>query len=70
MGKTAGLTDAQLDQCFTDGDTAQAMYARWLQQSEADDITSTPSFIIDGKKYANMPYDEMKAIIESALGES
>ena len=70
IGKTAGLTDAQLDQCFTDGDTAQAMYARWLQQSEADDITSTPSFVIDGKKYSNMPYDEMKEIIESALGES
>lgn len=69
IGKTAGLTDAQLDQCFTDGDTAQAMYARWLQQSEADGITSTPSFVIDGKKYSNMPYDEMKSIIESALGE-
>jgi protein-disulfide isomerase len=70
IGKTAGLTDTQLDQCFTDGDTAQAMYARWLQQSESDDITSTPSFIIDGKKYANMPYEEMKAVIEAALGES
>ena len=69
IGKTAGLTDAQLDQCFTDGDAAQAMYARWLQQSEADDITSTPSFVIDGKKYSNMPYDEMKEIIEAALGE-
>ena len=69
IGKTAGLTDAQLDQCFTDGDTAQAMYARWLQQSEEDDITSTPSFIINGKKYANMPYDEMKSVIEAALSE-
>lgn len=69
IGKTAGLNDAQLDQCFTDGDTAQAMYARWLQQSEADGIKSTPSFIINGEKYSNMPYDEMKSIIESALGE-
>ena len=69
IGKTAGLTDAQLDQCFTDGDTAQAMYARWLQQSEEDGITSTPSFVIDGRKYSNMPYDEMKSIIETALGE-
>ncbi len=69
IGKTAGLTDAQLDQCFTDGDKAQAMYARWLQQSEADDITSTPSFVIQGKKYSNMPYEEMKAIIDAALGE-
>lgn len=69
IGKTAGLTDAQLDQCFTDGDKAQAMYARWLQQSEEDGITSTPSFVIDGQKHSNMPYDEMKSIIDSALGE-
>lgn len=69
IGKTAGLTDAQLDQCFTDGDTAQAMYARWLQQSEEDGITSTPSFVINGTKHSNMPYDEMKALIEKALGE-
>lgn len=69
IGKTAGLTDAQLDQCFTDGDTAQAMYARWLQQSEEDGINSTPSFVINGEKYSNIPYDEMKAVIEEALGE-
>ena len=69
FGKTAGLSDAQLDQCFTDGDTAQAMYARWLQQSEADGINSTPSFVINGKKFSNMPYEEMKSIIDSALGE-
>lgn len=70
IGKTAGLTDVQLDQCFTDGDTAQAMYARWLQQSEADNIDSTPSFIIDGTKYSNMSYEDMKSVIETALGES
>lgn len=69
IGKTAGLTDSQLDQCLTDADTAQAMYALWLKNSEADDITSTPSFIIDGTKYSNMPYDEMKPIIDAALAD-
>lgn len=69
FGKTAGLSDAELDQCFTDGDTAQAMYARWLQQADEDGITSTPSFIINGEKHSNKPYDEMKGLIEAALGE-
>jgi protein-disulfide isomerase len=68
IGKTAGLNDAQLDQCFTDGDTAQAMYARYLQQAEEDEITSTPSFLINGEKTANVPYDEMKVLIDRALG--
>ena len=67
IGKTAGLTDAQLDQCFTDGDTAQALYALWLKNSEADDIDSTPTFIINGTKHNNLPYDEMKSLLDAAL---
>ena len=67
MGKTAGLTDAQLDQCLTDGDNAQALYALWLQRSESDGITSTPSFIIDGKTYKNMSYDEFRSILDDKL---
>ncbi len=69
FGKTAGLTDVQLDQCLTDGDNAQALYALWQKRSEEDDINSTPTFIIDGKKYSNMPYDEMKPIIDAALAK-
>lgn len=68
IGKTAGLTDAQLDTCFSDGDNAQALYAFYLQNAEEDDITSTPSFVINGRKYSNMAYDEMKDIIDAALG--
>ncbi|MGI9390460.1 MAG: DsbA family protein [Boseongicola sp.] len=68
IGKTAGLSDGQLDQCLTDADNAQTLYARYLQQAEADGITSTPSFLINGEKYTNMSYDEMKAIIDQAIG--
>ena len=68
IGRTAGLSDAQLDQCLTDADNAQKLYARYLQQAEADDISSTPSFLINGEKYRNLPYDEMKAIIDQAMG--
>lgn len=67
-GKTAGLTDAQLDACFTDSDTAEKLYARYLQQAEEDGVTSTPTFIINGTRYSNMPYSEMSAIINEALG--
>ncbi|MGI9393205.1 MAG: DsbA family protein [Boseongicola sp.] len=68
IGKTAGLSDGQLDQCLTDAENAQTLYARYLQQAEADGITSTPSFLINGEKYTNMSYDEMKAILDQAIG--
>ncbi len=67
IGKTAGLTDADLDACFTDADKAQALYALYLQNAEEDGITSTPSFVINGRKYSNMAYDEMKEILDAAL---
>ena len=68
IGKTAGLTDAELDQCLTDAGNAQALYARWQAFSDEDAIESTPSFIIDGRKYSNMPYDEMSDLIDTAIG--
>ena len=68
IGKTAGLTDAQLDACFADADNAQALYAYYLQNAEEDAVTSTPSFIINGKKFSNMTYVEMQEIIDNALG--
>ncbi|MEM7718287.1 MAG: DsbA family protein [Pseudomonadota bacterium] len=68
IGKTAGLTDVQLDTCFSDGDNAQALYAYYLQNAEEDGINSTPSFVINGRKYSNMAYDEMRDVIDSALG--
>ena len=67
IGKTAGLTDADLDQCFSDGDRAQALYATYLKNSEADGIRSTPSFVINGKLHSNMPYAELKELIEGML---
>ena len=69
FGKTAGLTDTQLDQCFTDAEGAQKLYARYLQQAEEDGVTSTPTFIIDGARHSNMPYAEMVELINAALGE-
>ncbi len=68
IGKTAGLTDADLDRCFTDGERAQALYALYLQNAEADGVRSTPSFVIDGKLHGSMSYAELKALIDEALG--
>ncbi|MDA8585375.1 DsbA family protein [Rhodobacteraceae bacterium] len=67
IGKTAGLTDADLDACFQDGDKAQALYATYVKNSEADGVRATPSFVINGEMHSNMAYDDLKALIESML---
>ena len=68
IGRLAGVTDEQLDVCLEDNDTAQALVAWYQANAEADGVQSTPSFVIDGEKQSNMSYDEMSALIETALG--
>ena len=67
IGKVAGLTADELDACLSDRDHAQALVAAYQENSAADDVNSTPTLIIDGKKYQNMAYPELKEIIEGKL---
>lgn len=67
IGLKAGLTNEQLDVCLKDGAMAQAMVTKFETDSKADNIDSTPSFIIDGKKYGNMAYPELKKILDEKL---
>ncbi len=69
IGRLAGIDNDTLEACLQDGTNAQTLVAWWEENQKADDITSTPSFIINGKKYSNMPYAEMKEIIDAALAE-
>ena len=69
IGLTAGLTPETVDACMQDADKAQAMFARWQQNSEEDNVTSTPSFVINGETYSNMSYSQFTEILDTALGE-
>lgn len=69
LGKTAGLSDEQLDTCLNDGEMAQAMVAVFQENSAADDINSTPSFLINGTKFGNMNYAEFALALDDELGE-
>ena len=68
LGKTAGLTDAMLDECMNDAAQAQNLVAWYEANAKADDINSTPSFLINGTKYSNMSYEDMAKIIDDAIG--
>lgn len=65
IGLTAGLSQDDVQACFSDSEKAQTLVAWFEEKSAADGITSTPSFIINGIKYANMPYDKFKEILEA-----
>ncbi|MFT6452626.1 MAG: protein-disulfide isomerase [Halocynthiibacter sp.] len=69
LGRTAGLSDDQLDVCLNDGEKAQAMMTVFETNSAKDNITGTPSFIINGTKYPNMSYADFSALIDEKLAE-
>ncbi|SLN67325.1 Disulfide bond formation protein D precursor [Pseudoruegeria aquimaris] len=69
IGLTAGIPEGQLDACMQDADMAQALVGWFEENAKADDINSTPSFIIDGKKVSNMNYADFSALLDEKLGE-
>ena len=69
IGKTAGLTDEQLDACLSDGQKAQTLVAWYQQNAEADGIDATPSFVIDGETFSNMSYADFAEILDEKLGD-
>ena len=66
IGRVAGLSNDQIEACLQDGDKLRTLVAWYQENAEADGIDSTPSFVINGRKYNNMRYDEMKQVIEDA----
>jgi protein-disulfide isomerase len=69
LGRTAGLEDAALDVCLNDAEMAQAMVAKFQKDSAADEVNSTPSFILNGVKHSNMNYADLKALLDTELAK-
>jgi protein-disulfide isomerase len=66
IGRLAGLDNDAIEACLQDGENLRTLVA-WYQENAAEDgITSTPSFVIDGRTYDNMSYDEMRRLIDEA----
>lgn len=69
IGRLAGLESEQLEACLTDGDKLKALVAWYQENQRTHDITSTPSFVIDGRKYSNMSYADFAAALDERLPE-
>jgi protein-disulfide isomerase len=67
IGLKAGIAPDALDACLKDNDMAKAMVANYQTNATNDEITGTPSFIIDGQKYSNMSYEDFAKILDEKL---
>lgn len=67
IGLKAGLTNEQLDTCLKDQARAEAMVTTFQKHATDDQIEGTPTLIINGEKYSNMSYEELKKILDAKL---
>ena len=64
-----GLTDAQLDACMRDTAAEKALAARADRHLHVDKVTSTPTFVINGRRVeGEMTMPELDAAIAQAAG--
>ena len=56
-----------MNACLQDNAKAQALVADYQENAEKDGIDSTPSFVINGKKYSNMSLADFKQVIDALL---
>jgi protein-disulfide isomerase len=67
IARSVGLTDAQFQACIGDHAAQEALNRRWEHYTTDDHINSTPTFIINGKRYeGEMPMAEMDGAVADA----
>ncbi|MGR3822606.1 MAG: DsbA family protein [Salipiger marinus] len=64
IGLMAGVGREQLDACLNDGEQLRTLVEWYQANATRDNITSTPSFLIDGKPYSNMSYEDFAEVLD------
>ena len=66
---SVGMEAAAVDVCLNDQAMAEALIAQFEKNMAADDVKGTPTIFVNGTSYSNMPYADLKAIIDAELAK-
>ena len=67
IGKLAGLSENKITNCFKDENLVDGIINDRTTAEKKYNITSTPSFIINEKKYSAMSYENFEKIVENLI---
>ena len=68
IGAQAGLSADQADACLQDGDQAQALVSWYEANAARDNVSSTPTFLVNGEAHSgSMSPAQMAALIDAEL---
>ena len=68
ISSKSGIKKAKAISCLEDQEKALDLVNQYQIYANKDAIESTPTFIINGKKYTNRSYNELKKIFDKELG--
>lgn len=69
IGRTAGLSNEALETCLKDEKFVEAMVAKFQTNMTEDGVEATPTLFLNDTKHSNMPYAELKALIDAELAK-
>lgn len=69
LGAMAGLESDEIQACLQDGDKLGALVGWYRDNVTRDDVSSTPTLIINGVKHSNMSYAELAALLDEQLAD-
>jgi len=68
IGRMNGLTNEQLNACLGDQEYAKKLIETYQTNATADEVKSTPTFLINGEqKSGEMPYEDFAKWVDSKL---
>lgn len=71
IARLGGLTGEKFSTCLKDGKIQNAVLQQRLQGSKAYQINSTPTLLVNGRKYSGgLTFDQLRAVLDSMLPKS
>ncbi len=66
---SAGMEAADVDACLNDQANAEALIKRFETNMAADQVEGTPTIFVNGTRYGNMSYADLKDILDAELAK-
>ena len=68
IGRLSGLDAPSLNACLSDQDYAKALITAYQENSAADEVSRTPTFIIGGDKHEGvLTFEEISELVDAKL---
>lgn len=67
VGAKAGMTSEQMDACWGDQQKVADLVATFQKNATGDNIDGTPTFIINGEKVQNQPWDQFAKVLDDKV---